>query len=55
MPNYIVSLEQIDKKLQQSSHVFDEPVNCCVEGLISSNLQPLGEDESEKECVKQSK
>jgi hypothetical protein len=55
MPNYIDSVEQIDKTLQQSSHVFDDPVNCYVEGLVSSNLQPLVEDESEKECVQKSK
>jgi hypothetical protein len=27
IPNYTDSLEQIDKELQQSSYVFDDPVN----------------------------
>jgi hypothetical protein len=30
MPNHTHSLEQIDKKLQQHSHVFDDPVTCYV-------------------------
>jgi hypothetical protein len=47
MQNHIDSLEKIDKKLQQSSHVFDDPVACYMEGFISSKLQPLVEDESE--------
>jgi hypothetical protein len=47
MPNHTDSLEQIDKKLQQSSHVFDDPVTCYTKGFISSKLQPLVEDESE--------
>jgi hypothetical protein len=55
MLNHIDSLEQIDKKLQQSSHVFDDHVTCYIEGFISSKLQPLVEDESENDCVQQSK
>jgi hypothetical protein len=55
MPNHTNSLEKIDKKLQQSSHVFDDPVTCYVEGLVSTKLQPLVEDVSENECVQQSK
>ena len=47
MPNHTDSLEQIDKKLQQYSHVFDDPIACYMEGFISSKLQPLVEDESE--------
>ena len=55
MPNHIDSLKTIDKKLQQSSHVFDDLVTCYVEGLVNTNLQPLVKDESENECVQQSK
>jgi len=55
MPNHINSLKTIDKILQQSSHVFDDPGTCYIEGLVSTNLQPLVEDESENECVQQSK
>jgi hypothetical protein len=55
MPNHIDSLEQINKKLQQYSDVFDDPVTCYVEGLVSSKLQPLVKDEFESECVQQSK
>jgi hypothetical protein len=55
MPNHTNALKKFDKKLQQSYHVFDDPVNCYVEGIVSSNLQPLVEDEFEKECVQQSK
>jgi hypothetical protein len=47
MQNHIDSLEQIDKKLQQSSHVFDDPVACYMEGFINSKLQPLVEYKSE--------
>jgi hypothetical protein len=54
-PNLTDSLEQIDKILQQSSHVVDDPITCYVEGLVSSKLQPLVEDESENECVQPSK
>jgi hypothetical protein len=35
--------------------VFDDPVTCYVEGLVSTKLQPLVEHESENECVQQSK
>jgi hypothetical protein len=35
--------------------VFDDPGTCYVEGLVSSKLQPLVEDESENEYVQQSK
>ena len=55
MPNHIDSLKQIDQKLQQSSHVFDYPVTCYIEGFINSKLQPLVEDESENDRVQQSK
>jgi hypothetical protein len=55
MPNHIDSLAQIDKILQQSSYVFDDPVTCYVENLVSSKLQPLVEDKSENEHVQQSK
>ena len=55
IPNHTDSLEEIGKKLQQYSHVFDDPVTCYVEGLVSSKLQPLVKDESENECVQQSK
>jgi len=51
MQNHIDSWETIDKKLQQSSHVFNDPVACYMEGFISSKLHPLVEDESENECV----
>ena len=51
MQNQTDSWETIDNKLQQSSHVFDDPVTCYVEGLVSSKLQPLVEDETENECV----
>jgi hypothetical protein len=55
MPNHTNSLEQTDKKLQQSSHVFDDPVTFYVGGIVCSKLQPLVEDESENEYVQQSK
>jgi hypothetical protein len=55
MPNHTNSLEQIEKKLQQYCHVFDDPVNCYVEGIVSSKLQPLVKYEFENECVKQFK
>jgi len=55
MPNHIDSLEQIHKILQQSSHMVDASINCYVEGIVSSKLQPLIEDKSENECVQQSK
>jgi hypothetical protein len=55
MPNHTNSLEQTDKKLQQPSHVFDDPVTCYVGGIVNSKLQPLVEDESENEYVQQSK
>jgi hypothetical protein len=54
-PNLIVSPEQIDKILQQSSHMVDASITCYVEGLVSSKLQPLVEDKSENECVQPSK
>jgi hypothetical protein len=47
MKNHTDSLEQIDKKLQQSSHVFDDPAACYMEGFINSKLHPLVDDESE--------
>jgi hypothetical protein len=47
MQNHTDSLEQIDKKLQQSSHVFDDPIACYMEGFISSKLYLLVEDEYE--------
>jgi hypothetical protein len=40
MQGHIVSLEQIDNKLQQPSHVFHDPVACYMEGFNSQNLQP---------------
>jgi hypothetical protein len=55
MQNHTDSWETIDKKLQQSSHVFNDLVACYMEGFISSKLQPLVEDESENECVQKSK
>ena len=55
MSNHTNSLEQTHKKLQQSSHVFNDPIACYMEGFISSKLQPLVEDESENECVQKSK
>jgi hypothetical protein len=39
MQSHIDSLEQIDNKLQQSSHVFDDPVACYMESFNSQNLQ----------------
>jgi hypothetical protein len=54
-PNLTNSPEQIDKILQQSSHMVDDPITCYVEGLVSSKLQPLVEEESENECVQPSK
>jgi hypothetical protein len=38
MPNHIDSLKKIDKKLQQSSHVFDDPGTCYIEGIVNTNL-----------------
>jgi hypothetical protein len=55
IPNHTNSLEQIDKILQQSPHMSDDPVTCYVEDLVSSKLQPWVEDKSENECVRQSK
>jgi hypothetical protein len=55
MQNHTDSWETIDKKLQQSSHVFNDHVACYMEGFISSKLQPLVEDEYENECVQKSK
>jgi hypothetical protein len=55
MQNHTDSWKTIDNKLYQSSHVFDDPVTWNVEGLVSSKFQPLVEDESENEYVKQSK
>jgi hypothetical protein len=54
-PNLTDSLDQIDKILQQYSHMVDDPITCYVEGLVSSKLQPLVEDESKNECVQPSK
>ena len=50
IPNHTDSLEQIDKKLQQYSHVFDDLVTCYVEGLVSSKQHPSVEYESKNEC-----
>jgi hypothetical protein len=55
MKNHTDSWEKIDKKLQQSSHVFNGPVTCYIEGLVISKLQPLVKDESENQYVHQSK
>jgi hypothetical protein len=55
MQNHTDSWETIDKKLQQSSHVFNDPVSCYMEGFISSKLHPLVEDESENDCFQQPK
>jgi hypothetical protein len=55
MQNHNDSWETIDKKLQQYSHVFNDPVACYMEFFISSKLQPLVEDESENECVQKYK
>jgi hypothetical protein len=38
MQNHTDSWEKTDKKLQQSSHVFNDPATCYVEGLVSSKL-----------------
>jgi hypothetical protein len=51
MQNHTDSLEQFDKKLQEYSHVFDDPVTFSVEGLINSKLHLLVEHESQNECV----
>ena len=48
-------MKQIDKKLQQYSHVFDDSLTCYIEGLVSSKLQPLVKNEFENEWVQQSK
>jgi hypothetical protein len=37
MQNHTDSREKIDKKLQQPSHVFDDPVTCYVEVLSVKN------------------
>ena len=55
MQNHNDSWETIDKKLQQYSHVFNDPIACYMEGFISSKLQSLVEDEPENECVQKSK
>jgi hypothetical protein len=47
MKNHTDPLEQIDKKLQQYSQVFDDLVACYMEGFISSKLHPLVKDEFE--------
>jgi hypothetical protein len=38
MQNHTDSWETIDKNLQQSSHVFNDPVTCYVGGLVSSKF-----------------
>jgi hypothetical protein len=45
MQNHIDSWETIDKKLLQSSHVFNDPIACYMESFIISKLQLLVEDE----------
>ena len=35
--------------------MFDDPGTCYIEGIVSTNLQLLVEDESENECVQQYK
>ena len=55
MQNHTDSWETIDKKLQQSYHVFNDPVACYMEGFISSKFHPLVENEFENECVHKSK
>ena len=55
MPNHIDSLEKIDKKLQQSSDMFDDPVSCYVEGIVNTKLQPLVKEKPKSKCVRQSK
>jgi hypothetical protein len=47
MQNHTDSLEQIDKNLKQSSHVFDDPIAFYMEGFINSKLQPLLENDDE--------
>jgi Asp-tRNA(Asn)/Glu-tRNA(Gln) amidotransferase C subunit len=51
MQNHTKPMKQIDKILQHSSQVFDVPITCCVEDLVSSKVQPLVEDKAEKEHV----
>jgi hypothetical protein len=41
MQDHITSLEQIDNKLQQPSHVFHDPVACYMECFNNQNLQPM--------------
>jgi hypothetical protein len=55
MQNHTKPMKQIDKILQHSSQVFDVPITCCVEYLVSSKVKPLVEDKAEKEHVRQSK
>ena len=55
MKNHTDSREKNDKKLQHSSHVFNDPIACYMEGFISSKLQLLVKDESKNECVHKSK
>jgi hypothetical protein len=55
MQNLTDSWETIDKKLQQSSRVFNDPIPFYMKGFIGSKLQPLVEDEYENECVKKPK
>jgi len=55
IPNHTDSLKQIDKKLRLYSHAFDDSLTCYEEGLSSSKFQPFVKDESENECVQQSK
>jgi hypothetical protein len=55
MQNHTKPMKQIDKILQHSSHVFDDPITCCVEDLVNAKVQPLVKDKAENEHVQQSK
>jgi hypothetical protein len=55
MQNHTKPTRQIDKILQCFSHVFDDPINFCVEYLVSSKVQSLVEDKVENDHVQQSK
>jgi hypothetical protein len=47
IPNHIDSMEKIDKKLKQYSHVFDDHVTYYTKGFINSKLKPLVEEKYE--------
>jgi hypothetical protein len=55
MQNHTKPTRQINKILQHSSHVFDDPITCCAEDLASSKVQPLVEYKDENDHVQQSK